>query len=124
MVYAEQGEVNEARICFQRAIRCKPDYADAHNNLSVILRRRGQFEAAEVSVREALRLKPDYAEALNNLGNVYRDLPGGDRQANLQRAIACFEAASQVFMVAGVDYYLQVVKRNLERARQELEGLQ
>ena len=28
----------------------------------------------------------------NNLGNAYRGLPVGDRAANLQKAIACFEA--------------------------------
>jgi len=32
-----------------------------------------------------------------NLGNVYADLPTGDRGVNLQRAIACYEAALRVY---------------------------
>jgi tetratricopeptide (TPR) repeat protein len=32
----------------------------------------------------------------NNLGNAYSDLPIGDRAANLQQAIACYQAALQV----------------------------
>ena len=32
----------------------------------------------------------------HNLGTAYSDLPAGDRQANLERAIACYEAALEV----------------------------
>ncbi len=32
----------------------------------------------------------------NNLGNAYGNLPTGDREANLQNAIACYEAALRV----------------------------
>ena len=31
------------------------------------------------------------------LGLAYRTLPGGDRQANFERAIACYQAALQVY---------------------------
>jgi len=50
-------------------------------------------------------------------------LPAGDRQANLERAIACYEAALQVFHLMGIDYYLQVVSGNLEVAKDELQNL-
>ena len=33
----------------------------------------------------------------NNLGLAYRNLPAGDRAANLKQAIACYEAALQVY---------------------------
>jgi hypothetical protein len=46
----------------------------------------------------------DEARLQNNLGTAYSDLPGGDRQANLERAIACYEAAIIIFKLARVDY--------------------
>lgn len=64
------------------------------------------------------------ARLQNNLGNAYSDLPGGDRQANLEQAIACYGAAIIIFKLARMDYYLQVVNRNLQRAKQELEGME
>jgi hypothetical protein len=60
----------------------------------------------------------------NNLGAAYSDLPGGERQANLSRAIACYQAALGIFQMVRVDYYASVVNRNLERARNELRRLE
>jgi hypothetical protein len=64
------------------------------------------------------------ARLQHNLGTAYRNLPAGDRQANLERAIACFEAAIIIFQLAHTDFYLQVVNRNLQRAKQEFEGME
>jgi tetratricopeptide (TPR) repeat protein len=41
----------------------------AHDNLGVVLNRRGHVEEAEGHYREAIRLNPDYPEAYNNYGN-------------------------------------------------------
>jgi tetratricopeptide (TPR) repeat protein len=38
-----------------------------------------------------------WAMTQNNLGNAYQNLPTGDRGENLQRAIACYEAALRVY---------------------------
>jgi tetratricopeptide (TPR) repeat protein len=54
---------------YKKAIRLKPDFADAHNNLGVALAQQGQYGAAAVEYKKAIRLKPDYAGvAHNNLG--------------------------------------------------------
>ena len=63
----------------------------------------------QVSTREAFPV--DWAMTQNNLGNAYSDLPAGDRAANLKQAIACYQAALQVFHLAGMDYYLPYSKR-------------
>jgi tetratricopeptide (TPR) repeat protein len=47
----------------------RPDYAEARNNLGILLARRGQTEAAIGHFREALRIRPDYREAGKNLEN-------------------------------------------------------
>ena len=65
-----------------------------------------------------------WAMTQNNLGIAYGDLPGGDREANLRQAIACYEAALQIFQEAHVDYYASVVNSNLEIARDALGGLE
>ncbi len=60
----------------------------------------------------------------NNLGNAYSELPGGDREANLREAIACYQAALRILQKAHVDYYAAVVNRNLKRARSELRRVE
>jgi hypothetical protein len=51
--------------------------------------------ALEVSTREAFPV--DWAMTQHNLGLAYRNLQGEDRQANVERAIACYEAAIIIF---------------------------
>ena len=57
-----------ARLHYQEALRIQPGYAEAHNNLAVILLKEGRIAEAEAGFREALKYKPDLAEAHNNLG--------------------------------------------------------
>ncbi len=64
----EKGQTDEAIRQYQEAVRLKPDYAEAHNNLGVALDTNGQTDEAIRELQEALRLKPDFAEAYYNLG--------------------------------------------------------
>ena len=65
---SNQGKLPEAVASYQQAVRVKPDYAVAHNNLGNALREQGRLAEAVASLEQALRLRPDYAEAHNNLG--------------------------------------------------------
>ncbi len=49
-------------------MRLKPDLAEAHNNLGIVLARHGEPEQAEACYRRAIEIKPDFANAYNNLG--------------------------------------------------------
>jgi protein O-mannosyl-transferase len=53
----------------ERALRVKPDFADAHYNLGVALAGAGQLEAAVAQYRETLRLDPGFLRARLNLGS-------------------------------------------------------
>ena len=68
IVLANAGQLQEAIEHYQQALRLKPDYAEAHNNLGTALVDTGRPQEAIEHYRQALRLNPDYPEAHNNLG--------------------------------------------------------
>jgi tetratricopeptide (TPR) repeat protein len=55
--------VDEAIAAYRQAIRLKPDYAKAHNNLGLALKAKGQLDEAIAAFRQAIRLQPDHHEA-------------------------------------------------------------
>jgi len=60
MVVAELRKFDEARIAFARAIQAKPEFAEAHYNLSFTLSNLGDFEGALRETKLALELDPYY----------------------------------------------------------------
>ena len=62
------GQAREAIEHYQQALRIKPDYAEAHNNLGIALLQEGKIEEAIAQYEQALRINPDFAEAHYNLG--------------------------------------------------------
>ena len=52
----------------------KPDLAEAHNNLGLVLKDDGKPGDAEACYRRAIALKPGFTDALCNLGNLLLDL--------------------------------------------------
>jgi len=58
---------------FQRALKLKPDYFEAHMGLGDVLLSRGLYEQGAQHFRCALALEPGSAEAHNNLGNALTD---------------------------------------------------
>ena len=61
------------RSCRQSLAR-KPDYAEAHYNLGIVLGRLGRLGEAERSYRQALALNPGFVEARGNLGTALASL--------------------------------------------------
>ena len=56
--------------------RLRPDFAEAYNNLGIVLAQQGKLNEAITSYQQALQLKTDYAEAVSNLGLALADYPG------------------------------------------------
>ena len=87
----------------------KPDLAEAHYNLGVVLGHKGNLDGASSEYREAIRLKPDYAEAHYNLGVVLGHK--GDRQGALEQ----YRRASEL------DPKEDAFRGNYERLSKELK---
>ena len=52
----------------RKLIRLKPDDAEVHCNLGIVLGQKGQIAEAVGEFQEAIRLRPEYAEAHYHLG--------------------------------------------------------
>ena len=86
-VFDISGRVPEAIALYERALRIKPDYMEAHSNLGNALRQMGRIPEAIAECRTALRLNPNYAKAHNNLGNALLDA------GRMPEALAEYETA-------------------------------
>jgi spermidine synthase len=62
------GKNSEAIDHYKMAIKIKPDYPLAQNNLGIALVAEGKIEEAIAHYKIAIKIKPDYALAQNNLG--------------------------------------------------------
>jgi tetratricopeptide (TPR) repeat protein len=63
----------EALADFEAAVRAKPDFAEAHNNLAYCLRHQGpaRYKEALAHYDEAIRLNPNLAEAYEYRGVLF-----------------------------------------------------
>ena len=68
ILQAKPGRLGDAVAHYEEALRLKPGYAEAHNNLGNALDSLGRTTEAIAHFEEALRLKPNYVEAHNDLG--------------------------------------------------------
>jgi Tfp pilus assembly protein PilF len=63
--------IDEARRDYEQALRIKPDYPEAINNLGTIYYEKKNYKKAEKLYRRALKSMPHSATAYNNLGAAY-----------------------------------------------------
>ena len=77
-----RGRVGEALDHYRSALRIRPDYPEAHNNLGNLLLGvpGGEAEALH-HFEEALRLRPAFAEAHTDMANLLARTPGGEGEA-------------------------------------------
>ncbi len=83
----ERDRLTEAVREYQEAIRLKPDYVEAYNNLGIALARLGRRDEAVTVLRAALEKRPSHARAHVNLGKVLLD------QGKVRDAVAHFREA-------------------------------
>jgi tetratricopeptide (TPR) repeat protein len=86
----EKGQVDEAVIQSQKAMKGSLNDAKSHNELGVTLRKAGRLDEAIAQYEEALKMDPDYAPAHYNLGNAML------QKGQVNEAIAEYQAALQL----------------------------
>lgn len=67
LLLKNQGDLTGAATAFEQAIKLKPDYAAAYNNLGIVKKDAGDVEAGIRHYRRALELNPAYASCYSNL---------------------------------------------------------
>src|SRR6202030_3203900 len=79
---------SEVAAEFREAIRLRPDFAEAHNDLGLVLTQSDDDEAAMTAFREAIRIRPNYADAHANLGAALIPTDGEQAIRELAKAVA------------------------------------
>ncbi|GAA5149624.1 tetratricopeptide repeat protein [Prosthecobacter algae] len=101
--HAQRGDFVVAVELFDRALKLKPDYAEAHANRGNVLRCLARFEEALECYHRATELKPVFAEAYNSRGVVLRDLKRLEEAlANHERAIEIKPDYANAWMNRGI----------------------
>ena len=74
----QNGRIEEALRCYQDAVRIAPEYAKGHNNLGLLLKRKGQSALAREHFLKAGRLDASLYQPYQNLGELAlsEGLPG------------------------------------------------
>ena len=90
--FAKAGRRLEAMAHLEAALRSRPDYPEAHNNLGVVLSQDpARLNEAIAHFDAAIRIDPNYADAHVNLGVALAQVPG-----RIPDAIAQLEAADRI----------------------------
>jgi tetratricopeptide (TPR) repeat protein len=77
----ERGRLAEAIAQYEEALRIRPDYPEAHNNLGTAQQQTGAIDSAIAQFRNAIRDNPDYAGARLNLAAALQKTPNGAVEA-------------------------------------------
>ena len=72
--YYSSGDYENAVLRYNKAIKLKPDYAEAYNNRGIAYDGMGKSKEAIADYSKAIELKPNDAEAYYNRGVAYDDL--------------------------------------------------
>jgi tetratricopeptide (TPR) repeat protein len=72
---------------FREAVRLRPDYAEAYNDLGLVLLQSGDDAGAIAAMRDAVRTSPDYADAHDNLGAALTPTDAAEAIRELETAV-------------------------------------
>ena len=105
-IHAGLSHVDEAVDSYLQATIINPDFAEAYNNMGVVLSENGDYGEAIDSYRKAYEIKPDFAEAYYGVGVARHengDLDGaiGSYRRALEVAPEYAEASNNLAVVLG-----------------------
>ena len=70
MRWMQQGDLDNAAQHYRRVLAHKPDFAEACNNLAIVLAAKGERVEAAALYQRALTLKPDLVDVYRNFGRM------------------------------------------------------
>lgn len=108
-----RNEFEQATACYREAIRLKPDYADAYNNLGLACLAQGKRVEAEGFLVQALALNPALGRAHYNLGVIAQDAGRIDAAAErFRQATALTPGSAEILVRLG--HCLHLLGRDAE----------
>ncbi len=115
IAYHHLFAMDAAKMDYERALRLKPNYAEALNNLGAVFYAEKNYKKAEKLYHRSLKLMPHSATVYNNLGSAYF------AQGKFKRGNAAYRAAFAIDPATFNSDPLQMIPESLsnkERARQ------
>jgi hypothetical protein len=82
---SRKEKFDEAVATLRQALKLRPDFADAWNDLGITLARQSKHHEAIEAYREAIKCRPNFAEAYNNMGNALRHVGRFDESTDCYR---------------------------------------
>jgi hypothetical protein len=74
LAHYRAGDLDASIPEYREALRLKPDFREAHHNLTLVYSEQGRFEEWVVEYQAALRLNPNDPEYRNSLGVTFAKL--------------------------------------------------
>jgi len=71
IAYHQLMQLDNARRCYEQAVKLKPEYHEAVNNLGTIWYAKKNYRRAINQYKKAIKLSPDSASIHSNLGTAY-----------------------------------------------------
>jgi tetratricopeptide (TPR) repeat protein len=71
IAYHQLMQLDNARKCYEQAVKLKPEYHEAVNNLGTVWYAKKSYRRAIAQYKKALKLSPDSASIHSNLGTAY-----------------------------------------------------
>jgi tetratricopeptide (TPR) repeat protein len=71
IAYHQMGQLDKAKKSYERALKLRPQYAEAQNNVGTIYYATKSYRRAISAYKKALRITPDSASFHMNLGTAY-----------------------------------------------------
>ena len=71
IAYHQLMQLDNARKCYEQAVKLRPDYHEAVNNLGTIWYAKKNYRRAISQYKKAIKLSPDSASIHSNLGTAY-----------------------------------------------------
>ena len=80
--FQRQERLDEAMVCFQKAIALDPDFVVAYNDLGIIYEAKGWLDKAEKVYLAGLEIDPSYPNLYSNLAMLYEQKQDYKRAAS------------------------------------------